>query len=202
METRNHHLNSPQASPLEAATALQSPGIVSLLPFPVPVWSHIHIRDLLTLNFILQVLSDVTKLFKNSISSQNISNACSLRKIWRKKKAKGSSPWSCRWEMHVFRGTPAEALPSLSRVQFSTAPRTAARQAPLSMGFPRLEYWSGSPCPPPGDLPDPGIQSLSPASTELPGKHILPISSPSHIHFHKRTAFQAYILSAFPHTRP
>ena len=34
----------------------------------------------------------------------------------------------------------------------------AARQAPLSMGFSRQEYWSGLPCPPPGDLPDPGIE--------------------------------------------
>ena len=33
--------------------------------------------------------------------------------------------------------------------------RTVARQAPLSMGFSRQEYWSGVPCPPPGDLPDP-----------------------------------------------
>ena len=42
-------------------------------------------------------------------------------------------------------------------------PWTVARQAPLSMGFPRQEYWSGSPCPPPGDLPDPGIKPRSPA---------------------------------------
>ena len=34
-------------------------------------------------------------------------------------------------------------------------------QAPLSMGFSRQEYWSGLPCPPPGDLPDPGIKPLS-----------------------------------------
>ena len=33
-----------------------------------------------------------------------------------------------------------------------------ACQAPLSMGFFRQEYWSGLPCPPPGDLPDPGIE--------------------------------------------
>ena len=38
-----------------------------------------------------------------------------------------------------------------------------AYQAPLSMGFSRQEYWSGLPCPPPGDLPDPGIKPLSPA---------------------------------------
>ena len=46
---------------------------------------------------------------------------------------------------------------SLSRVQFWTV----ARQAPLSMGFSRQEYWSGLPCPPPGDLPDPGIKPRS-----------------------------------------
>ena len=38
-----------------------------------------------------------------------------------------------------------------------------AGQAPLSMGFPRQEYWSGSPLPPPGHLPDPGIKPASPA---------------------------------------
>ena len=38
---------------------------------------------------------------------------------------------------------------------------TAAHQAPLSMGFSRQEYWSGLPCPPSGDLPDPGIESMS-----------------------------------------
>ena len=38
---------------------------------------------------------------------------------------------------------------------------TIAHQAPLSMGFSRQEYWSGLPCPPPGDLPDPGIMSTS-----------------------------------------
>ena len=38
---------------------------------------------------------------------------------------------------------------------------TAVRQAPLSMGFSRQDYCSGSPCPPPGDLPDPGIEPAS-----------------------------------------
>ena len=36
-------------------------------------------------------------------------------------------------------------------------PWTVAHQAPLSMGFSRQEYWSGLPCPPPGDLPDQGL---------------------------------------------
>ena len=39
---------------------------------------------------------------------------------------------------------------------------TVARQAPLSMGFSRQEYWSRLPFPPPGDLPDPGIEPGSP----------------------------------------
>ena len=38
-----------------------------------------------------------------------------------------------------------------------------ARQAPLSMGFSRQEYWSGLPFPPPGDLADPEIEPGSPA---------------------------------------
>ena len=53
---------------------------------------------------------------------------------------------------------------------------TVAHQAPLFMGFPRQEYWSGLPFPSPGDLPDPGIEPRSPAlqmdslPSELPGK--------------------------------
>ena len=39
---------------------------------------------------------------------------------------------------------------------------TIARQAPLSMGFPRQEYWSGLPFPSPRDLPDPGMEPRSP----------------------------------------
>ena len=39
-----------------------------------------------------------------------------------------------------------------------TTPQTIARQAPLSMGFPRQEYWSALPFTPSGDLPDPGIE--------------------------------------------
>ena len=51
----------------------------------------------------------------------------------------------------------------LSHVQLFATPWTVARQAPLSMGFPRLEYWSGLPFPIPGDLLDPGIEPRSPA---------------------------------------
>ena len=50
----------------------------------------------------------------------------------------------------------------LSYVQLLATPWIVAHQAPLSMGFPRQEYWSGLPFPPPGDLPDPGIKPEPP----------------------------------------
>ena len=50
----------------------------------------------------------------------------------------------------------------LSRVQLFATPRTVARQAPLSVGLSRQEYWSGLPFPSPGDLPKPGIKPESP----------------------------------------
>ena len=51
----------------------------------------------------------------------------------------------------------------LSCVQLFATPWSVAHQAPLSMGFSKQEYWSGLPCPSPGDLPKPGIQPRSPA---------------------------------------
>ena len=53
-------------------------------------------------------------------------------------------------------------LLSGSVVSESATPWSAARQALLSMGFSRQEYWSGLPFAPPGDLPDPGIKPRSP----------------------------------------
>ena len=46
----------------------------------------------------------------------------------------------------------------LSHIQLFATPWTVAHQAPLSMGFPRQEYWSGLLFTSPGDLPDPGIE--------------------------------------------
>ena len=60
----------------------------------------------------------------------------------------------------------------------SVTPWTVARQAPLSMGFSRQEYWSGLPPPSPGDLLKPGKEPRSPAlqadsyPSEPPGKAI------------------------------
>ena len=52
-------------------------------------------------------------------------------------------------------------LSHFSRVWLFATPWTVACQAPLSTGFSRQEYWSGLPCSPPGDLPDPGIEPTS-----------------------------------------
>ena len=65
---------------------------------------------------------------------------------------------------------------SLSRVRLFATPWTVAYQASPSMGFSRLEFWSGLPFPSPGDLLDPGIEPGSPAlqadalPSEPPGK--------------------------------
>ena len=77
-------------------------------------------------------------------------------------------------------------LSYFSRVWLFATPRTIARQAPLSAGFSRQEYWSGLPFPPPGELPNSGIKPTSPATpalagrfftTELPGKPHISISA-------------------------
>ena len=66
-------------------------------------------------------------------------------------------------------------------------PWTVAHQAPLSMGFSKQGCWSGLPCPPPGDLPDPGIKPASvmspplasrfftrrPPCSKMPGKELI-----------------------------
>ena len=57
-----------------------------------------------------------------------------------------------------------------SHIRFFVTPWAIAHQAPLSMGFPRQEYWNGLPFPPPGDLPDPGIEPTSLAFPVLAGR--------------------------------
>ena len=58
---------------------------------------------------------------------------------------------------------------SLQSVQLCVTLWTSARQVPLSKGFSMQEYSSGLPCPPPGNLPDPGIEPTSLASPTLAG---------------------------------
>ena len=67
-------------------------------------------------------------------------------------------------------------LSRFSRGRLCATPQMAAHQAPPSLGFSRQEYWSGLPCPPPGDHLGPGIKPASPAlaggsfTTEPPGR--------------------------------
>ena len=60
-------------------------------------------------------------------------------------------------------------LSRFSHVQLSVTPWTVACQAPLSRGFSKQEFWSGLPCSPPGDLPDPGIKPTFLTSPALAG---------------------------------
>ena len=71
-----------------------------------------------------------------------------------------------------------QVLSHFSHVQLVATLWTVDHQAPLSMGFSRQEYWSGLPCPPPGDLPNLGIEPRSPTlhvdalSSEPPGNPV------------------------------
>ena len=62
-------------------------------------------------------------------------------------------------------------------------PWTVAHQSPLSMGFPRQEYWSGLPIPSLGDLPDPGIELVSPAlqADSLPSEPFIQSAMVGHL---------------------
>ena len=61
-------------------------------------------------------------------------------------------------------------LSHFSCVQLFLSLWTVALQVPLLMGFSRQEYWSGLPCPPPGGLPDSGLEPISLRSPALVGR--------------------------------
>ena len=73
------------------------------------------------------------------------------------------------WPSHAQTASPIVCAKSFSRVWLCD-PMDCSLQAPLSMGFSRQEHWSGLPCPPPGDLPDPGIRPVSLMSPALTGR--------------------------------
>ena len=76
---------------------------------------------------------------------------------------------------------------SLCLVQLFATPWSVACQAPLAMGLPRQEYWSGLPCLPPRDLPDPGMEPTSPA---LAGRFLPEPAGKPKIRNHKNKIFQ------------
>ena len=61
-------------------------------------------------------------------------------------------------------------LSHFSRTQFCATLQSVVHQTPLSMGFSKQEYWSSLPCPPPGDLLDPGIKPASLVSPARAGE--------------------------------
>ena len=87
-------------------------------------------------------------------------------------------------------------LSRLSCVTLCATPWTVMHQAPWSMGFSRQEYWSGLPFPPPGDLPNPGIEPMSPAlagrffTPEPPGKTHTSSLTHTCTHTHAHTHYQ------------
>ena len=76
------------------------------------------------------------------------------------------NPHKVAYSTNTRRGLRAQ---SLSHVQLFVTPWAAAHQAPLTMEFPRQEYWSGLPFPTPGGLPNPAIEPKSLASPALAG---------------------------------
>ena len=100
------------------------------------------------------------------------------RGAWRATVHGVAKSWT-RLSTHTYSGTFSSVQFSHSVVSDSVTPWTMARQAPLSMGFPRQEYRNGLLFPSPGDLPNLGIEPtslMSPAlaggffTTEPPGK--------------------------------
>ena len=65
-------------------------------------------------------------------------------------------------------------LSCFSRIRLFATLWAIGHQAPLSMGFPRQEHWSGLLFPSPGDLPHPGIEPASLESPELAGRFFTP----------------------------
>ena len=86
---------------------------------------------------------------------------------------KASVPSCLRHIYCVYSRCSLLVLSRFSCVQLCVTLWSAACQGPLSTGFFRQEYWSGLPFPPPGDLPDPGIESVFPASPVLQADSLL-----------------------------
>ena len=86
-----------------------------------------------------------------------------IRDVWHS--LKNQSSWVCEKHSHF-------SSDSCSVMSNSLQPHGIVRQAPLSMGFSRQECWSGLPFPPPGDLPNPGIEPVSFVSPALAGRFV------------------------------
>jgi len=88
----------------------------------------------------------------------------SPRKLWKHQNNK-----RLKLELSVKLKTLCVHAHLFNHVQLFATPWTLAHQVPLSMVFPRQEYWSGLPFPPPGDLPNPRMEPESLVSPALAG---------------------------------
>ena len=111
--------------------------MLTLSPSPL-IPSSNHRRQSALCSFLQVCLSLLLPWFRASPSLDWISNTEQVNFSW--------PPVHTQWLSHVW---------------LFTTPRMVALQVPLSMEFPRQEYWSGLPFPPPGDLPGPGIEATS-----------------------------------------
>ena len=74
---------------------------------------------------------------------------------------------------HIFPSPAIACLPScISCIRLCVTLWTVAHKAPLSMGYSKQKYWSELPCPPPGNLLDPGIKPASLRSSALAGRFL------------------------------
>ena len=95
--------------------------------------------------------------------------------------------------MHIY--VYVHLLSCFSPTWLFVTPWTLAHQAPLCMGFSRPQYWSGLPCPPSGDLPDPGIKAKSLMSAALAGGFFTTSTTwEAHVYIHIKVYIYIYIL--------
>ena len=102
----------------------------------------------------IRLLGGLTIL--NRVKGKDILQFCDSKFHWNSRLQKVIEN-SCYW-FTVF----ACVLSHFGHVQYFATLWLVAHQAPMSMGFSRQEYWSGFSLPSPGDLPDPGIEPMSP----------------------------------------
>ena len=126
-------------------------------------------------NLIVIIISQVyalhLKLLQHQTSIINISQWRYKKKIITQFQLMGYE-WSLKWGQEIkltYKWVMCAVLSHFSHVWLFTTLWTVACRNPPSMGLSRQEYWSELPGPPPGDLPNPGIQPASLKSPALAG---------------------------------
>ena len=131
----------------------------SLVYIEVPMWNTAVIAS----SFILLPVSNEVSI---GVVSTTVSKICFVPNILPEMGADSWTSQKCCFSRDFFLFTCWVMSNSF------VTPWTVAHQAPLSMGFSRQEHWSGLPCPPPGDLPNPGTEPTSPEVPALAGRSL------------------------------